>query len=277
MAMTDEHRRAASERMKAMHARKRAEREAKEQTTENITVAEPIPELTKQPEVQGETINSQDDLNELKRQIEEMKNMQWKLMTQIMGSAAPGSAQVGVNGMTGTVDRFDMNFDLYPDPSARLADEHKLQRFAFKINYELEFKVAESAYTTIDNVRMREPKFILELIRIVMDEDTGVPTSGRYSVARLTMHEDPDTALILAREAGIEVNREDELAFLNEMRYIRMRGWLLDCFYPPKPEAKTQRRQTVIGGRLVDYWEKNTEGTTGITKDQWDKTPRIKF
>lgn len=290
--MNNAARKATSERMKSYHARMRAEKLARAEeaaregylgTVEGIETVDEAPaegliiepDMPKEP--QGETISSQDDVSELKRQIEELKTMQWQLMAQTMGNQQQGGAQVGVNGMTGTVDRFDMNFDLYPDPSERLEKEQKLQRFAFQINYELEFKVSESAYTTIDNVRMREPKFTLELVRIVMDEDTGDPTDGRYSVARLTLHEDPDTALFLAREMGMQVDRNDEMSFLNEMRYIRMRDWLLDCFYPPKPETKTQRRQTVIGGRLVDYWEKNTEGGTGITKEQWDRTPKIKF
>lgn len=277
MAMSEQQRAETSRRMKAYHAKRRAERETLSamDPTSVDQLEDPTPTMPELP--QGETISGQDDVSELRKQIEELKNMQWQLMAQNMGTQAPGSAQVGVNGMTGTVDRFDMNFELYPDPSDRLRDEQKLQRFAFRINYELEFKVSEVAYTTIDKVRMREPKFTLELIRIVMDEDTGEPTNGRYSVARLTLHEDPDTALILAREMGMEVDGENEISFLNEMRYIRMRDWLLDCFYPPKVEVKTQRRQTVIGGRLVDYWEKNTEGGAGITKEQWDRTPKIKF
>lgn len=229
-----------------------------------------------QPEPQPETIETEPDVNELIRQINELKDMQLKLMAQNLSLGRNG-AQVGVQGLVGTVDRYPVEAELYPDYTDRLSKEPKLQRFAFPINYELKFEVSETSYTTIDNVRMREPKFSLELIRVMLDEETGEDTGSRYLIARLTMHEDPDTAITLAKQLGVDIESMSERVFLNEMRYLRMQSWLLNCFYPPAVETKTNRRQMVIEGRLVDYWEKNTEDRTGITKEQWDKTPRIKF
>lgn len=278
MAMTKEQRKAQkSAKMKAYWEARRAAQTKDIEFSDETTIAEPIPDLTvTHPEAQQETMQEEPNVSDLIKQIQELKDMQWKLMSQQVNGTNQ-TAQVGVNGMTGTVDKYDMTEGIYPNPTARLAQEPKLQRFAFPINYELEFRVSETSYTTIDNIRMREPKFQLELQRVVLDEDSGDPTDDRWLVARLTMHEDPDTALVLARENGVDVEAQDEAAFLNEMRYLRMRDWLLNCFYPPKANEKIERKQTVIEGRLVEYWTKNTEGNTGITKEQWDKTPRIKF
>jgi hypothetical protein len=110
----------------------------------------------------------------------------------------------------------------------------------------------------------------------MLDEETGEPTPGRYVVCQLVMHEDPETALVLARENGLQVNDEEEMLFLNEMRYLRMRNWLLDCFYPPKASPKQQRKDMVIEGRLVQYWEANTEDG-GKERIDFSKLPKVKF
>ena len=108
-----------------------------------------------------------------------------------------------------------------------------------------------------------------------MDEVTGEPTSGRYEICRMIMHEDPDAALVVAKEQGIEVDTtQDEADFLNEMRYIRMRDWLLECFYPGASTASSKKRDMVVNGKLVTYFEVNDENSQGI---DFSKLPRIKF
>jgi len=237
----------------------------------NDTVEEPTPNEDGSPKV---TIGMS-EYEDLVRQINELKNAPWQLLGQIAENTRGPEVKNGK--LMGTVDKFPMAKELYPSPVERLREEPKLQRFAFKINYELNYEVSESAYTTIDNIRMQEPKFKLELVRVMLDEDTGEPTSGRYVVCQLIMHEDPDTALVLARQLGLEIEAEDEMSFLNEMRYIRMRDWLLECFYPPKIEDHRQRRDMVIDGKLVSYFEVNNESGSGIQKQNWDSIPKVRF
>ena len=102
----------------------------------------------------------------------------------------------------------------------------------------------------------------MELNRIVMDEDTGDPTNGRYTICRMVFHEDPDAALVVARENGVNIADFEERAFLDEMRYLRARDWLLEAFYPPKPsQPKKNKKEMGIGGKLVEYFEINSESS----------------
>lgn len=237
------------------------------------------------PEPSGtvkETIDTEPDLTDLVRQIQELKDMQWALMKGQMAGQSAGNEQVSAQDgkLTGTFEKYALSPDLYPDPSDRLTQEPKLARFAFNMNYELDYKIGDVSYTTIDNIRTKEPKFELTLVRVMLDEDTGEDTGGRYDICRLIMHEDPDTALTIARDIGFDMEKMDEQMFLNEMRYIRMRDWLLECFYPPKLDAQKQKRDMVINGKIVQYWEKNNEegnDSGGLKKIDWDKLPKIKF
>lgn len=294
MALSEEQRRAASERMKARWAEKKASQNKNPKTKETYIIENninpqdsfpegiPIEEPTNVPEIKEDTI-VQPDVNELIKQIEELKAMQWQMMRDAMreGEKPSNVATAVSNGkLTGTVDKYSMDKMLYADPRERLAEEPKLKRFAFPLNYELEWEIGESAYETIDHIRMREPRFTLTLVKIMLDEDTGEDTNGRYDICRLIMHEDPVAAMTIAREHGLDVQADDETSFLNEMRYIRMRDWLLEAFYPSKPTVGKQKRDMVVGGKLVSYWEKNTEadsGDQGIRKTDWDNLPKVKF
>lgn len=161
--------------------------------------------------------------------------------------------------MTGTFEKYITDKKHYPDPRERLANELRLQRFAFKDNFELDYGVGLSSYKTIDGINTREPKFTLKLVRIVYDEDSGEPTDQRYVACQLIFHEDPDTALTIAQENNIEVESMGEKQFLDEMRYLRMRDWLLECFYPPPIAKVSDRKEVVIGNQLVEVYTVNSE------------------
>lgn len=267
---TEEQKQAQREKM-LRHAsqNKNLQNEKEQQPTE-----ENEPQEVPEPR-QRETVSSEVDYQDLLRQIKELKDNQWSMMASKQG--IPSSA-IGAGGkLTGTHEKYSTAKDRYPNPSERLTGELKLQRFAFPINYELNYEVGVSEYTTIDNIRMREPKFTLELVRIVLDEETGDPTNGRYIICRLVMHEDPEAAMVIAREQGLEVESDNEDDFLNEMRYLRMRDWLLECFYPAPTKKESNKREMVINGKLVTYYEKNNEDGRGVMKQDWDNLPRIKF
>lgn len=203
---------------------------------------------------------SADDYAALLKEIKELKSrMDWR---------EPQSERVGVQGgkLIGSIEKYDLSASVYPDPVKRLAKEGRLARFAFDENYILKFDVAVSEYTTIDNIRMKEPKFTLVLAAFMYDDESGekkFETNGQpsaYVVRRLIMHEDPEAALVIAREQDLEVDEENEEAFLNEMRYIRMRDFLLECFFPTPPKQMNRKNEIVVGGKIVETFQVTTEG-----------------
>lgn len=200
-------------------------------------------------------------------EVEQLRRMVMELQSKFINQDRPeGRSFDGKGGLVGTVDRYPVDPALYPSPVERLREEKRLQRFAFKDNYELNFICNPTRrYQTIDGHWQREPQFNLELIRVIFDEETGDPTNGRYVICRGIFFEDPETAVVVAREQGLEVDEENEMDFLNEMRYIRMRDWVIEAFYPPKPvQEKSNKKEMVIDGKLVDYYEINSETSETI-------------
>lgn len=269
--MTPEERKAFGEKMKAARAAKQVEKI--EQVTDIGLQEQPtLPDVP--IGVDPITTISQDDLNSMLSYIKELESANWRKSNQQTEGLQLNSG----GGLVGTVEKFSTEATSYPDPVERLKTEDRLKRFAFVDNYDLDFNIKTISYTTIDGIRTKEPKFELNLIRKMYD-DMGELTNGRYTVCRLIMHEDPDTAIQIAQDNGIVVESEDEKTFLDEMRYLRCRDWLLECFYPAPVKREENKREMVIDGKLVEYFEvKNEEGTTtqgsGI---DWSKAPKIAF
>lgn len=237
MGMTEEEKKVRSERMKAWHAAKKLEK-----------VEAPLEEVK-------ETV-SLEDYNSLKSQIEELKGM-FAQQPQVQQVVAQPIVQGG--RLVGRTDKFIVDPAHYPSPVDRLKGELRLQRFAFEVNYDVTFAVTSTSYQTLDGVNMREPRFTLELHKVVIDEDTGEPTTGRYVIARCIFHEDPEAAMVIARENGIEVDDSNEKVFLDEMRYLRARDWLLGIFYPKAATSGSGRNEVVIGNKLVEFFTTNGE------------------
>lgn len=213
-----------------------------------------------QPDLsQAPVMDSNEALESMKRQIEELKASLERVANVNNVAQNP---QVSLNrGLVGTIEKYAVDPSYYPDETSRLSQEAKLQRFAFPMNYEMKFIVETVNYETKDGLSVKEPKFTLDLIRIILDEETGEQTNKRYRVCRQVFFEDPQTAVVIARQYGVEPELfpGGERAFLNEMRYMRMRDWLLEAFYPPKPQPSQNKRETVIGNKLVEVYEVNTE------------------
>ena len=212
--------------------------------------------------LQPETVLQAPPVEDLQAQINELKS----LLSAKNQAPTPAGATLTQGGVVGTVDRYNMNLTVYPDPRPRLQEEPRLVRFAFGSNYDLEWEVSSSRYQTIDGIWRQEPKFTLELIGHVFDEDTGEPTNKRYTMYRGIFFEDPEASMIEARNLGLNFeDYADQETFLNEMRYLRYRNWLLEAFFPPKNDApKTNKREMVIGNKLVDVWETSSTETQTI-------------
>lgn len=204
-----------------------------------------------------QTTVQNEDYNSLKAQVDELTAM---LKARVSAEANAGqlqqqSAQITSTGLIGTLKKFNTDPNYYPNPTTRLYDEPRLARFAFKENWELEFSVKDSSYTTLDNRRVVEPQFTIQLIGKMYDDD-GNLTPGRYVRKQMVFFEDPDAALAIAREQGIDVESFGEKEFLDEMRYLRVRNWLLENFYPPTNTNKQQnKKQMVVNNQVVEYYE----------------------
>lgn len=187
------------------------------------------------------------------------------LLAEASGNKAQGP-RIENGKLTGTMDRFPVDSTLYEDFTPRLAADPTLARFGFKENYWLDYKFEVVRYQTIDNIWMQEPKITIDLNRRQFDEQTGEPTGGAFKMYRIVIHEDPDTAVYIARLNGINVPDDPagERAFLNEMRFLQVRDWLRECFMPKKPTGHNNKREMVINGRLVEYFEVNSENAQSL-------------
>lgn len=243
--LTEEQRKALGERLKLARAAKA------EKAKQSPSQVAPEPK---------EQILSHEDIGSLIKRLEELEKREF--MRNLPQQQTP---QVSPHGsLIGTFEKYILDPKHYPDPRERLADEPRLRRFAFKENYELEWLIESTRYETKDRINTVEPKFTLELNYVIHDEDTGEKTNGRYTLRRAIFHEDPQAAIFVARENGIEVDESNEKAFLDEMRYLRMRDWLLGVFYQPKPQPKKNKKDMVIGGKLVEYFEINSQDSETI-------------
>lgn len=261
---TEEERKAFGEKMRqAREARLLADLEA--QNTPNldektIEVSENEQNPSESPKMaQDANSVSIEDYNTLKAQVQELLSRQQQ--NQPVYPAAP---VITGNSIVGTLQKFNTDPSYYPDPTERLMNEPRLARFAFKENWELEFSVKTTSYTTLDNRRVSEPQFTVQLIGVVFD-DMGEKTNGRYVRKQMIFFEDPDSALEVARQNGLKVEDFQEKAFLDEMRYLRVRDWLLENFFPPTNAAKKQnKKQMVINNQVVDYYEISSVDASGV-------------
>jgi hypothetical protein len=269
MPMTEEQKQAARERMKAYHAAKKAE---KEQATRLATEEKVV-----EPEVKTETqVYSQEDIDELKRQIAEVSNA-LKLVQQSQPLPQPTQNQSNIiNGrIVGITDKYTVDPAAYPDPTERLSKEPRLQPHAFEINYELEYVFGTSQYETIDKIWMKEPKLELSLSRKILNE-MGEDTNGRYLISTAVFFEDPQTAIIVARNNGYDVNEYNTVEFLNEMRYIQMRDWLIEQFYPPHTfEKRSNKQDMVVDGKVVQFFEITSQNSETLPFNDLDRKKKV--
>ena len=245
---TDEERKAFAEKMKASRQKAKQEKEPQKEPA--------IINQDTQTDVRNE------DYDTLKAQVDELRSLLLNREQATQGQQAP---QITATGMIGTLHKYNTDPAYYPDPSARLAKDPRLARFAFGENWELEYSVRTTEYTTLDNRRVSEPQFTVQLIGKMFDED-GELTPGRYVRKQIIFFEDPDSALTVARENGVDPQAfGGDKPFLDEMRYLRIRDWLLENFYPNSATSKREnKRQMVIDNQVVEYFEVSSQNPSTL-------------
>lgn len=161
------------------------------------------------------------------------------------------SAQGGVQGR---VVKHSLSKADYPDPTPRLYDDPQLKRHGLRDNYIFTWEVTGEQYQK-DNVTYAEPRFIVSLYRRLfndMDEDTG----RAALISRNMLHEDEFIAQIIADKLGLLENFANTKEMMDEIRYRRIRDWLIPIFIPVKPEQHANRRtEMVIDGKAVEVFD----------------------
>lgn len=204
--------------------------------------------------------------------IKEIQDENRLLKAAFLGNQASQGGQIGVDRgkLVGEVDKYVIDPANYEDPTARLAKEPRLKAVNFDYNYELEYDFGLSKYETKTGINMKEPKFTIQLLRIKLD-DQGAQTNVRYIARRLIFHEDPQAAIIIARENGLEVDENNQKQFLNEMRYLRVRDWLFGYFWPKPVDEKGKIHEEVLDGTIVQVFTKSSEDASEIPFERLKK------
>lgn len=219
------------------------------------------------------------DLEQMQKQLDEVMETNALLKAAFLTKQSDGHS-IGVgrdNKLLGEVDKYLVDPDNYPDPTKRLSQEQRLQTIAFNHNYELEYDFTIRSYETKTGVNMREPEFTIRLLRCVIDDQgnrvkitdkNGKELDKFYIARRMMFHEDPQAALIIARENNLDIDKDDEVHFLNEMRYLRVRDWLFDYFWPKGTETQEGVKEEAIGGTIVQVYTKSSIEPSSVDFDQ---------
>lgn len=156
------------------------------------------------------------------------------------------------------ITKFSINPKDYPDPRPRLFEEDRLKIKNFTPHWFIvEWKVSKVEYDR-DNIHYVEPRFEVELWRI-KENEAGEPSNKKFRVATGIFFEDPDSFIQIANAKGIDVPENLTKEFADELRYITIRDWLFECFYPALPDqTNAKRTEETINNRVVEVVEMNS-------------------
>jgi hypothetical protein len=272
---TPEERQAFGEKMKARREEKQKEREAQEGTQSHSEPQTPSSQNVEEPQALPQVEASKPQLeepsqDELLKRVKELESYLFRMVGNQTQGQQSGPQISTHGGIQGTLVKYSVNPKDYPDPRDRLFEEPRLILQNFNRTWwDLEFEVTSVNYQTKDGINIKEPKFQLKLIRIIADPDTEEPSNKRYVLHKATFFEDPQAAIDVANQHGLKVAEELEKAFLDEMRYLRMRDWLLESFYLPKPDSAKQKvTEQVIENRLVKVYEHSSQNAESVPFEQ---------
>jgi hypothetical protein len=193
-----------------------------------------------------ETID-QNDVSALLKRIEELEQKQF-------------FNQPSVPTTKTVVTKFSFNPQDYPDPRDKLFEEPRLKLKGFNKDWwDLGWEIQKVTYEE-DGIKLAAPRFLLELYRVIEDEVTGEPSNKKYLRKRANFFEDADAFLAIAEQHGITIPETFHKTFMDEMRYMSLRDWLVDFFYPSRVlNDKHEKVETVIDNRLVPVYEINSD------------------
>lgn len=272
--MSEAARKAASERMKAMHAAKKAAKLANEAPApteppmpkpENLPVEEPQapPQTAPAPTVTLTQEQFQMMLDRL-QSTEPTAPAPQESVNQAFPNGQPPTLNPQ-GGVVGVIERYPINPKHYQNPVEELYDLPVLRKFAMRENYVIEWKVTPTKYQTAMGTWYIEPRFELTLKKKQWDEDgnevvkyndQGKAYYPRIVIGRASFFEDPPANILEAEEAGLSIDDLDSGEFQEKMRMYRYKFWLVERLNPKKPQFTTsKRREEVIGGKVYEIDE----------------------
>lgn len=270
MPLSEEQKKAASERMKAMHAAKAAQVAADKKMQEESDGYE---EAFKQPEAPQEPTaeEKQETVTITKEQFETLLARLESVESAKVTSTpvSQGVSQVAADGrIFGIQTPYSLSPEIYNDPREVLYNLPILEQYGFKKNYRLDWVVEVQNYETKYGTSFSVPKFKLKLRKLMLNEETGEPITfeqnGKtfergYLVQAGIFFVDPAEAVATARELGLPIDDANSHEFLDRMRLELYKRWLLECMKPPRPQPSKGQKQVVIGGTayLVEEWNQN--------------------
>lgn len=225
----------------------------------------PAPVAIDTPAVDNSQTNT-----ELQEMIRANQEVLLALLKERQNPAQAAGPTIGASGrVLGEVERYTVDPDQYRSPVERLAAEPKLRTIAFDFNYELDYEMSVRSYENKAGLNMKEPEFLVCLTRIAIDKD-GNQTNKRYIIKNMRFHEDPQAALVIAREQGIPLDSfADEKLLLDEMRYLRVKDWLFDIFWPKGTDrSRVEHTEEVLDGTIVQTFSKPVGEPGGLDFDK---------
>ena len=174
--------------------------------------------------------------------------------------------------VVGTVTKFNIDPNYYPNPVEDLLDDfdrdRRLSRLNIRDNFYISWDITAKPYQTKDNLSVQEPTFHVTIHQNRYDDEGN--DTGEF-IIRKTLHfnEDEELARLYAAEQGIEVNDEQLRDLLDKVRYQRVRDFIVEYFFPPRNfDLNTDSQELAIDGAVVKVITKsNVKG--------WDKAPKI--
>lgn len=233
---------------KARMARVRARRE------QNVTEV-PVKKSNDMWPVQKPGVQlTQEQFDQIMQRLEKAEEQK----TQTVTTVAPQSGFDQFGKPSGVIQKYSVDPAHYNDPRTKLAALKELERVAFSHNYMLDWEVEQLIYDTKYGSSFSEPKFTLVLWRKMFDEE-GNPNGKRILIQNGIFFEDPVAAVKEAGNLGIPLDNSSSSEFLEQMRFLRYKQWLMDIFNPKRPEStKPKRTPQVIGGVVVEVEEYST-------------------
>lgn len=183
--------------------------------------------------------------------LDEMASMRAPAPQSFNGDGVHISANGGIQGR---VVKHSLKKSDYPDPTQRLYDDERLKRHNLRENYIFTWDVTGEQYEK-NGVTYAEPRFTVCLYRRLFD-DMDMPTGKAALISRTMLHEDEFVAQIIADRLGMLDNFASTKEMMDEVRYRRIRDWLIPIFIPSKPEEHANRRtEMVIDGKAVEVFD----------------------
>jgi chemotaxis protein histidine kinase CheA len=240
-------------------------REAKKAKTQAET-----PEQ-EQPQAQAQTVEVPTDvLNKLLSEVEELKanRKDSDPLEALKAAAAMQGVSLGKNGIQGIQYKYSVEKGFYPDPTEQLYQEPRLTRFNLRENYIFKWDVEGVIYES-NNVTYGEPRFVLELFQRMYDNQ-GNDTGKMFFIKRAYIHEDELSARLAADKLGLTDKFDTFEDMMNSMRYLVMRNWLLEIFYPKQITTRNTVINKVIDGKPVQIHdnEEFVDAASGVEQSE---------